>query len=311
MKLRLKRTTHDEHVGRQRDVQHDSYRAPVFSYHASRSVADRNLGRSVPPEMAERQSKRLISLGRRVVWLAVALACVTFAASQISLTATPKVIVVPDGNSTVFLRSTATYVQAASKLFDQKFSERNKLTVNSNGIAQSLKEDFPELANVSITVPMIGNQPAVYIQPAQPSFVLAAGSGEFVLDMSGRAFASIEGPTTFGNLKLVTITDETGTKPHLGQAALPSSDVTFIQTVLAELAAQHFGVRQVVLPPAASEVDVYIAGKPYYVKFNMQDQAGVMQQAGAFIAVAQQLASQGTTPKTYIDVRLDGRAYYK
>ena len=63
------------------------------------------------------------------------------------------------------------------------------------------------------------------------------------------------------------------------------------------------------LPPAASELDVKIAGKPYFVKFNLQaDDA--RRQAGTFLATQAQLQRKGITPAQYIDVRVEGRAYY-
>ncbi|MGH7241431.1 MAG: hypothetical protein ACREGB_03995, partial [Candidatus Saccharimonadales bacterium] len=69
-------------------------------------------------------------------------------------------------------------------------------------------------------------------------------------------------------------------------------------------------VESMALPPAAYELDVKPAGVGYFVKFNMHEDTA-RQQAGTFLAVRERLVSQGVTPGSYIDVRLDGRAYYK
>jgi hypothetical protein len=86
--------------------------------------------------------------------------------------------------------------------------------------------------------------------------------------------------------------------------------VSFIKTVAAQLSAQHIGVKAMVLPPAADELDVYLAGQPFYGRFNLET-GTALQQTGTFVAVWRQLQGQGTTPRDYIDVRIDGRAYYK
>jgi hypothetical protein len=64
------------------------------------------------------------------------------------------------------------------------------------------------------------------------------------------------------------------------------------------------------LPPATSELDVRVAGQPYFIKFNLQS-GDARQQAGTFLATQSHLQSQNIVPSTYIDVRVDGRSYYK
>ncbi len=64
------------------------------------------------------------------------------------------------------------------------------------------------------------------------------------------------------------------------------------------------------LPVGTSELDVRLAGQPYSVKFNLES-GTARQQAGTFLATESKLKSQNVTPAEYIDVRVDGRAYYK
>jgi len=203
------------------------------------------------------------------------------------------------------------YHDAAQQLFQQSISNHNKLTVDAGGISATLKTRYPELSDVSVALPVIGSQPIVYIQPSEPSFVLTANGGSYVLDSTGRALANARSVPAHKVASLPAITDQSGLQPRVGAGVLPSTSVAFIQTVLAQLKAQHVSVYQIVLPHAAFEADMYITGKPYYVKFNIQDYAGALQQAGAYVAVAQHLSSKNITPSQYIDVRIDGRAYYK
>ncbi len=63
------------------------------------------------------------------------------------------------------------------------------------------------------------------------------------------------------------------------------------------------------MPPAAYELDVYLSETPYYVKFNLENDA--LQQAGTFLAAKQRLDRDNIRPEKYVDVRVSGRAYYK
>jgi hypothetical protein len=64
------------------------------------------------------------------------------------------------------------------------------------------------------------------------------------------------------------------------------------------------------LPPAASELDVQLNGRPYFVKFNLQSN-NPRGEAGTFLATIAQLSRQNIVPGHYVDVRVDGRAYYQ
>jgi cell division septal protein FtsQ len=310
--MRFRKRRPDEEIGRRRPVSAEQGQSRVFSYYASRSTNDTNVGRSVQQEAAPARHPGgwQAFLHRMPLFVSGAIVLVTVI-SQLGLSASPKVVVLSGDGGNLFLHNTAVYQQAAAKLFSKSLGNRNKLTVDAAGISRSLKSQFPELSDVSITLPVLGSRPVVYVQPFEPSFILTAGNGKFVLDSTGRALASADNLPQLAAAHLPYITDESGLQPHTGSVALPGSNIAFMQTVLAQLRAGHFNVRRIVLPPAASEVDVYIGGKPYYVKFNLQDQNGALQQVGTFIAVAQHLESRGALPAHYIDVRVDGRAYYK
>jgi len=311
MKLLPKRRT-NEPTDRRRPSLPDQGQGRVFSYYANRSVNNTNVGRSAQQEpVPVRRSNSRRMFVKRMPLVVSGVIVLVIVISQLGLSTSPRVIVLAGDGGRIFLHNTTIYQQAAARLFAKSLGNRNKLTVNAAGISSSLKSQFPELSDVSVTLPVFGSQPIVYIQPFEPSFLLTAGDGRFVLDSTGRALANADNLPQLSAAHVPSITDESGLQPRVGSAVLPSNNITFMQTILAQLHAKGFSVRQIVLPTAASEVDMYISGEPYFVKFNLQDQNGALQQAGAFIAVAQDLASEGQTPTHYIDVRIDGRAYYK
>jgi len=290
-------------------------RSEVFSYHANRSIREgaANTTRTAPEPTPKRKSH--INWAKRVpvfVALAVIVVCCV---NILTLNSNAKVVPVAPLNSKdtsqLFLQNTTIYQQAVNKLFASTVVNKNKLTVDTARITLDLQNQFPELQNVSIALPLIGHRPIVYLQPASPAmFLTTQGGGLFILDKSGRAVVGGSEAVAQGNkLRIPTVRDLSGVTVHVGQVALPSSNVNFIAQVVGQLQAKSMVITGLSLPAGASELDVNIQGISYGGRFNMQGNA--REQAGAFLAVRQYLVNQHITPGQYVDVRVPERAYYK
>jgi hypothetical protein len=271
-----------------------------------------NVGReAVQSKPSRRLPGKIQKIRRHFGWLLVGILAFGVVLYEMQLSTDPKIVSLSDSSDEPFLQETSVYETAASKFFESSATNRNKLTVNSSKIAADLEKAFPELDDVSVSLPMIGDQATVYIHPANPSMVLVSQNGSFVLDDQGRALA-VAG-SQVSSLQLPSVTDQSGLAVSVGKPALPRSATQFISDVVAQLKAQRISVQSMTLPSASSELDVYIAGQPYFVKFNIhnssQDSAKV--QAGTYVAMKQWLEGQKLTPGQYIDVRIEGRAYYK
>ena len=210
--------------------------------------------------------------------------------------------------SSAFLRNTADYQTAADKLLGASLLNRNKITIDTTKIAQELTQQFPELSGVSITLPLFAHRPIVYVEPAHAALVVAADNGAFVVDNNGKALMPGANLPTAHNLPQVV--DQSGLTVQVNHQVLTSDDVAFIETVIAELSARHVAISSMTLPAASRELDVYISGQRYFVKFNLQNN-DARQQAGTYLATAAELQREHATPAHYIDVRVDGRAYYQ
>lgn len=312
MKFLSKRRTPEEDFGRRRPIRTEQSQGRVFSYYANRSANELNLGRTNQEEVPVRHSSKYVRFMNRLPVFGVAILLLVVVVSQLVLTTKPRLVILSStNNSDLFLQSTSVYQTAADKLFSQSLGNQNKLTVDAAGISAKLRAMFPELSDVSVTLPVVGSQPTIYLQPAEPTFILSANNNSYVVDSTGRALAYAQDMPAQNRASLPSIVDQSGLQPQVGRQVLSSTSVTFMQTVLGQLKAQHVGVGKIVLPSASFEIDMYITGKPYFVKFNTHDANGALQQAGAYIAVAQDLAGKNITPSQYIDVRIDGRAYYK
>ncbi|HEY5806017.1 MAG TPA: hypothetical protein VIS56_01355 [Candidatus Saccharimonadales bacterium] len=243
--------------------------------------------------------------------MALAVLAVAFVISNLILGREPAIIALADtGNRRVFLRSENTYREAASTILAGSFANTNKLTIDTKNIAAAMQKQFPELEHVSVTLPVIGRRPALYIQPARPVLLLkSADGGVFVVDAAGRALINASQASAVGKLGLPIAEDQSGLPIKLGQIALPSDNIAFITEVVGQLRAKKITISGLVLPKATNELDVRIEGAPYTVKFNLRGDARA--EAGAYLAVKQHFEREHKTPGSYVDVRVDNKVYYR
>ncbi len=296
---------------RQRRLGEGKVGAPKFAYRARRSDVDLNLGRQAQREALKAAPGKLrrFMLQRfgLVVLLLVVLICVV---NALSLSTNPRVLPLTSGTDIGLLHQTAIYQQAASQLLGSSVWNRNKLTVNISQINRAMLDRFPELSHVSVTLPLLSQRPIVYVQTARPALILVTRDGSFVISDSGKALLSTSSLAPDTDLRVPLITDQSGLTVSLNHQALSSDDMRFVQTLIGQLSARHFSVSSMLLPNATSELDVRLAGQPYAVKFNLQS-GEARQQVGTFLATQAKLQSQNIIPAQYIDVRVEGRAYYQ
>lgn len=311
-----KDSTNDVPAGRRRPLQ-GAYpsEAPnkMFSYYSQRNNASTNLGRRESPETIDAgHGTGVFSVPGRhkvltLIILFVGMGCLVLA--SISST-NPRIVLLQDDTTAYFLQEREVYQRTAEQSLQKSVFNRNKLTVDTANVRLELLKHHPEIKNVSVALPLFGTQPQVYIEPYKPSFILTTtSSNAFLLDATGRALANTNQIMDVDNLGVPTIQDKTGSSVELGSRALPSTTVTFAQTVLKALNAKGIKASTLTLPAAAYQLDVAIAGQPYYVKFNLENDA--LQQAGTYLAVQNRLKVEKKTPAQYVDVRVPDRAYYK
>lgn len=291
-------------------------KAPAaFSYRTNRSDQGRAGTKRQTQSAGQQAPARSIKAGstwwlRRLGLIVLLIAVTASAVNILSLSASPKVVPLNNGSGSSFLRPTSVYQEAASQQLKRSVWNRNKVTVNTSQLNRQLLKRFPELNSVSVTVPLLAHRPLVYVQSAQPAVILVARNGAFVVDTNGKALVKAADPAALNQPKLPVLNDQSGLNIQLNRQALSANNVRFIQTVNAQLVAKQFQVSGMTLPAAASQLDVRLIGQPYFLKFNLQHNTP-REQAGTFLATISRLRSQNITPGQYVDVRVEGRAYYK
>ena len=282
-------------------------RPSVFSYRASRSSVENNLGRgqTKPPE--DRRTPTGKTRLKRLIRVIVILGVVVLVGSNLLLSADAKVVMVAASNT---FRDPAVYQKAASDAFLSSKFNTNKVTVDAGGIRESLMKTFPELADVSVSLPLIGRQPVVYLEPSTSRLIVQTVVGEvFVLDDTGRAVAAGPVVDSLREAGLPEVKDENQLDVSLGSAVLPSTSVAFITEVAQQLKAKGVTIASLTLTNTPSELHVRLSEVGYYIKFNTRGDARVA--VGSLLALKQYLESQHKTPAEYIDARIENRAYYK
>lgn len=296
--------------GRQRIRAEQPSGQSSYGYYARRSEEAITTGRQSPRDnpVAARTSERL-----RRFWLQrfglVILFVVLVAASINSLLLSPNPKIVPLTTDSAVLRDQATYQAAAESILKETPANRTKLTINVEQVSRDMLKKFPELTSATVGLPLVAHRPVIYISGARPALIVSASSGSYVVSSAGKVLAPSAQLDSSVRNKLPTVTDQSGLELQVGSQVLTGSNVRFIETVNAQLAAKSYAVAAMTLPKAAGELDVQIAGQPYFVKFNTQSNTA-REQVGTFLATMSQLQKDHAMPTKYVDVRVDGRAYY-
>ena len=286
---------------RQRVVRLEDGRRQNFSYYSaqrSSEETDRSSRRLRPQQSIQADGKR--RKRSKMFWLfsgaiAIVLGFILYVGSDSNVT-------VLDSRGVVEQKDVVRYKKTVEATIKASLLNHNKATVDSRGIARNLKKNHPELQSAVVTVPIVGNKVNAYVTQYPAEFILRQGSSRYGLTSNGYI---IELPKLSQTLPVVN--DETGEEVTVGGHLLPESHVSFIKTVVYELAHNNLKVSSISLPSGkAYEINIYLKSKPFYIKFNLAEDA--MQQSGAAVAIIKQL---GSTSPEYIDLRVPGRAYYK
>lgn len=296
-----------ELLGRHRPERPSVMTPPTFSYHTRRSQELGDVGRKVFRETFNAEAaSRVTRYSLQRFGLLIVILVLFISLINISMLSPDNPSILPlDPKNAGWPQQPSVYQGAVQKLLNGSIANRNKLTIDTTALSQELERQFPELEVVEVKMPLIGHRPIIYLGFAEPVLTLETVSRSYVIDRDGRAIAH-----SLPNSHLVTLKDDSDLPVTLGRSVLASDTVTFIEAVLFQLQQRQLHVSSFELPQGRSELDAHLAGQGYLIKFNLADNTPE-QQVGTFLAVFHSLQQQGITPAQYVDVRVEGRAYYK
>lgn len=212
-------------------------------------------------------------------------------------------------NQGVFLQSNSTYQEAANQIINKSLLNHNKVTLNVSSVSRQMKDQFPELADVAVTVPLINRRPIIYLTASQPALILQSDNDSTLIDNRGIAILPAFQVKNQSQLKLPTVKDQSNISVDLGKPVLTTVSTKFITDVIKQFKAQNIKVEQLTLPAIPNELNLRLDGHKYFIK--MDTTGNSREQVGAYLAVKNKLKALKTTPSQYVDVRVSGRVFYK
>ena len=203
--------------------------------------------------------------------------------------------------------------QKANQLVKRNIFSRTKLFINQAELINELKSFDSAISQVEVSLPVIGTTIRIDIQSRQPFARWKEDKSDtnLAVDTKGILFVA-DKPLPDG---LPTISDSSAIEPAIGDLALLPGYVQFISEFESALSLSHlFGgpnrlEHSYEVPASSRELDIKFAGKPYLVKLLITRSAE--DQITELTDLTDYLTSNGITPKQYIDLRVDNRAYYK
>jgi hypothetical protein len=300
-------------AGRRRPATTNTTR-PAFSYHAARQRDDDGSTRqrvrlddALQLDHAAGFCAKLTGiLMGNVVWSLAAAGVFVLVLVNISMSVSnSQVVIMGTPDERALMQPRATYEKTTDKLLGASFANRFKPTVDARQFQQDFVQAHPEVADVQLEVPLVGQQPTVRIIPAKPALELISSQQTYTVGTTGFVIAQ----SAVGGLAIPRVQDEAALQVRIGEQALSSGDVRFIQRLQYQLAKAGIDVTSYTIPTASRQLHMQQKGKAYTVRFSFE--ADVLQQAGGLVATTQKLDTMKTTPSEYIDVRLPGRVYYK
>jgi hypothetical protein len=187
-----------------------------------------------------------------------------------------------------------------------QFKNRNKITFDEASLDKAVMSAFPEVVSSSIELPIFGQKPVVNLDVAKPAFFIKANSDEYLLSSNGVAVDLRSYYPKLGALP--TIDDASGFSITKGKRVLSQQDINFLETIVAEVRYQNVPLQKVVLPQSPEEADLYTTDSGYYTKFYMGGDA--QSQVGQYLAARNNFKSN-PPPSVYLDVRVNGKVFYK
>lgn len=196
------------------------------------------------------------------------------------------------------------YQQSVNTYLSGHPSERFSFTLRDDALLAAVQKEYPEVRTVTVDVQLWLKPAHVTVGLRKPIASWTIGSTKYYIDSSGVAFQK-----NFGTEPTLSVEDKTGIDPSSTAAVASERMIRYIGRLVALLQQNQLTIERLELPPATSrQVDVYVAGKPYTIKTNIdRDPAG---QVADVVNAVNFLTSKGITP-TYADVRVGSKLYYK
>jgi len=200
---------------------------------------------------------------------------------------------------------TTAYQQTAQQYFAKHPLERFGFSVNRKQFVSNMEAAHPELLSVDIDRNWYGGNVSFVLQFRRPLLVWETGGHRFYVDDQGVAFEYDH----FGGTH-VSVSDQSGISPSDSGGSVASNRfINFIGKMVGAVNAGDKGsVTDIIIPAASREVDLKLQGRGYPIKTHTDRDP--LKQAEDIINALKWFDGKKITPQ-YVDVRVEGKAYFK
>lgn len=248
------------------------------------------------------QAHELVNQRRRIggLLLIVLAVSVVFAILLTQLTAKVTVSLVNNPQNT----KTTSYQSLIQEYLAERPFERLRFALDLGGVTEYLRQKAPEVDTVTGVSAdgFAASNVALRLRTAVASWKI--GDKRYYVDASGVSFTKNDGPDP-----AVEIVDQSGVQPQTGSAVASSRFLGYVGRTVA-LAAEHgLVVQQVVIPLGTTrEIELHIQDYGYPIRLSIDREVG--EQVEDVARAINYFSKRGQTP-VYIDVRVEGKAYYR
>lgn len=203
-------------------------------------------------------------------------------------------------------RDSAEYEAAAAKKL-QSFKNRNKITIDETEITDHLTKTFSEIVGARITHPFIGRKIQLSVFIAKPALILKSGGQSYIVSEKGSTAGSA---ADFPHLnKLPLLVDESNFIVGGNKQVMTEDAIRFITVVRKQLINKSLSIDSMVMPPLPHELHLKLDGYSYVIKLHLQGDA--LEQAGKILASHNRFQTTNQHPTDYLDVRVEGKVFFK
>ncbi len=275
--------------------------ASVYSYRAVRRPSEETLSPQTNRRLRTQFKKVLKNFERVVIVATVGIVLVYY-----SLLGSVPEVAVTGAQGGVPIRSNAAYKSIAEQAVAGSWWNKNKITLNTKGVAESIRREAPEAREINVRASLLGKRPIVTLSVKSAILRIKKDGKISVLTDDGQLVSVPSG--NYDVLPLVE--DKSGLPFDAGQKLITTTAVQHIQALEKYFASQAaIKLQSLDLPPAPNEVWARIEGRPYFVKFTFDQDPRVA--FGTLLATLKNLSDRRVTPAEYIDVRVEGKVFYK
>lgn len=181
---------------------------------------------------------------------------------------------------------------------------RNWLFLNDKDLKSYLQKTFTGQESISI-IKKFPNRLIVSTDEQKPGLLWKTGSRSYILSTSGRVMFE---QNKSDNQPLPQVVDSTNLPVEIGSRVAGRDFVDYVRKVSDFASTNKIGIERIYVLDTTSEL--YIRTKSAYdIKFStLQNPDTAIR---ALKATLELLAQQNKKPSSYIDLRVDGRAFYK